>query len=63
MYFAEGVSSMFATHPPLAERIRRLDPQWDGKYPPAAAGRRGRRHRSDEAAAGLVGGRRRAIDM
>ena len=35
MYFAEGLSSLFATHPPLDERIRRLDPQWDGKYPPA----------------------------
>jgi Zn-dependent protease with chaperone function len=33
MYFAEGVSTLFATHPPLAERIRRIDPQWDGKYP------------------------------
>jgi Zn-dependent protease with chaperone function len=36
MYFAEGLSSMFATHPPLAERIRRVDPTWDGKYPEAA---------------------------
>jgi hypothetical protein len=35
MYFAEGLSSMFATHPPLANRIRRIDPQWDGKYPAA----------------------------
>lgn len=33
MYFAEGVRSLFATHPPLALRIRRIDPQWDGKYP------------------------------
>jgi Zn-dependent protease with chaperone function len=35
MYFAEGISGMFATHPPLDERIRRLDPQWDGTFPPA----------------------------
>jgi Zn-dependent protease with chaperone function len=35
MYFASGVSSIFATHPPLEERIRRLDPQWDGEFPAA----------------------------
>lgn len=35
MYFASGLASMFATHPPLDERIRRLDPRWDGVYPPA----------------------------
>ncbi len=37
MYFAEGISSLFATHPPLDVRIRRIDPQWDGKYPVAIA--------------------------
>ena len=35
MYFAEGVASLFATHPPLNVRIRRIDPRWDGKFPPA----------------------------
>jgi Zn-dependent protease with chaperone function len=33
MYFSQGVRELFATHPPLANRIRRLDPQWDGKFP------------------------------
>src|SRR4051812_24918330 len=34
MYFAEGVTSLFATHPPLNIRIRAIDPDWDGKFPP-----------------------------
>ena len=41
LYFAEGVWSGFArlwaTHPPLPERIRELDPNWDGKFPAAHA--------------------------
>jgi Zn-dependent protease with chaperone function len=54
MFFAEGLSSIFATHPPLGERIRRLDPAWDGVYSPAlpegaVVGIEG------EAAAGFVG--------
>jgi len=35
-YFSNGVSSfmssIFATHPPLVERITRLDKHWDGKF-------------------------------
>jgi Zn-dependent protease with chaperone function len=37
MYFASGIGTnwfnAFATHPPLVERIRVLDPQFDGKFP------------------------------
>jgi len=35
-FFAKGISSfwqsIFATHPPLDKRIKKIDPQWDGKY-------------------------------
>jgi Zn-dependent protease with chaperone function len=35
---ASGLSRLSATHPPLAERIRRIDRHWDGRFPaPAAA--------------------------
>lgn len=37
LYFGAGVSravsGMMATHPPLAERIRRIEPGWDGRFP------------------------------
>jgi Zn-dependent protease with chaperone function len=36
LFFANGLKSRlfgFATHPPLAERIRALDPSFDGNYP------------------------------
>ncbi len=43
-FFAQGIGGamqwLSATHPPLAQRILRIDPQWDGKYdfsPPPAA--------------------------
>lgn len=35
-FFAQGISGFLqmlsATHPPLAKRILRIDPHWDGKY-------------------------------
>lgn len=35
-FFSMGVSnflgSMMATHPPLEDRIKRIDPRWDGKF-------------------------------
>ncbi|MFO0790421.1 MAG: M48 family metallopeptidase [Pirellulales bacterium] len=37
MYFAEGISTLFASHPPLPERIQRIDPDWNGEFPPALA--------------------------
>ncbi len=37
MFFSQGVDtflrSLLATHPPLTERIRRLDPLWDAPFP------------------------------
>ncbi len=38
-FFANGVNALFATHPPLEERIRALNPRWDGKFlPPLSRG-------------------------
>ncbi len=38
LFFADGLKkglfAVTATHPPLEERIRRIDPSWDGSYPP-----------------------------
>ncbi|HAS8133966.1 TPA: Zn-dependent protease, partial [Vibrio vulnificus] len=32
-----GLSRFFATHPPLEERIRRIEPQWDGRFKRASS--------------------------
>ncbi len=36
-FFSQGISTAFsslmATHPPLAERIKRVNPRWQGKFP------------------------------
>jgi Zn-dependent protease with chaperone function/uncharacterized tellurite resistance protein B-like protein len=39
MYFSQGIKSFFnlmATHPPLGERIKRIQPKWDGEFPSAS---------------------------
>lgn len=41
MYFGQGIKihflgSLMATHPPLRERIKRIQPNWDGKYSSAS---------------------------
>lgn len=37
MFFGQGIQTRFnalmATHPPLAERISRIQPHWDGQFP------------------------------
>ncbi len=41
MFFGEAISSLgvnwLGTHPPLAERIRRIDPNFDGRFPKVKA--------------------------
>lgn len=32
LFFSSALSSLFATHPPLAERIRKIEPRWNGEY-------------------------------
>ncbi|MGE3822386.1 MAG: M48 family metallopeptidase, partial [Isosphaeraceae bacterium] len=60
MFFSQGVfslSRLLATHPPLEERIRRLDPQFSGAFPREPEGRTVTfsAEERDEAAARAVG--------
>ena len=65
--FSNGVrmsfSAIFATHPPLEQRIRRIQPQWDGSFevtskvlPAEGAGRRAPFEAAGPAAHGVRGG-------
>ena len=52
MFFASmfgGGSSMMATHPPLLQRIQKIDPRFDGNYAEYAAQRNARQRRQEEA--------------
>lgn len=53
LFFTSGLSSAFATHPPLRDRIRRVMPDWNGEF-----GQLDVEHRApvDPRASGLVGG-------
>ncbi|HEY1067209.1 MAG TPA: M48 family metallopeptidase, partial [Pirellulales bacterium] len=56
MYFAAGLNSWFATHPPLADRIRRIDPNFNGQMTSDGTGF------VNEATAGFQGGMGRRAD-
>ena len=55
MFFGsiKSLRGMFATHPPLDERIRAIEPNWNGQFPAVHAGASGQSH--GYAAAGAMG--------
>ena len=50
-----GAGGMLATHPPLEERIRALDPTWDGTYPRVEAAPSAQAAAASGAASALAG--------
>ncbi len=62
LFFSMGVpalSSLLATHPPLVERIRRIDPSFDGQFVPIEAGDVPEEEVKPKESPRLVPGRRR----
>lgn len=59
-YFADGVShyfdSMFATHPPLKKRIKKIDPAWDGRYIVTKHDKKTNKEETKETPAGSIAG-------
>ncbi len=67
LFFGQGtkvgfLSSLLASHPPLAERIMRLDPSFDGQFP-RADGIRPARDAAAAVSAGARSGVRAAVDV
>lgn len=52
MFFSSAIShffAMFATHPPLNDRIKRIDPSWDGRFVVAKTAKKTAQPTSDTA--------------
>lgn len=62
MFFAEGLSRVFATHPPLLERIRELDPQFDQRELETVAAEMARAPVGEDGEELVAGGQSAAAD-